>query len=112
MMLADTAIAGNDTYKAYLENELALLEKKANSKKATKTQEENMEIKDSIVSALETIGTPVTVTELQDKVTALAGYSNQKLSSLLRQLVEEGRVSKSVDKKKSYFSIAVAPVTE
>ena len=35
----------------------------------------------------------------------MANYSNQKLSALLKQLVKENRVVKTVDKKKSYFSI-------
>ena len=39
----------------------------------------------------------------------LGGYSNQKLSALMRQLVADGLVKKVVDKKKSYFS-AIMPV--
>ena len=35
----------------------------------------------------------------------MANYSNQKLSALLRMLVKAGRVVKTVDKKKSYFSV-------
>ena len=33
-------------------------------------------------------------------------FSNQKLSALLKKLVDAGRVIKTVDKKKSYFSVA------
>ena len=47
----------------------------------------------------------VTSTELQELDSEMANYSNQKLSALLKQLVEENRVVKTVDKKKSYFSI-------
>ena len=36
----------------------------------------------------------------------MAEYSNQKLSALLKKLVEAGKVTKVVDKKKSYFSLA------
>ena len=35
----------------------------------------------------------------------MAEYSNQKLSALMKKLVESGRVAKTTDKKKSYFSI-------
>ena len=35
----------------------------------------------------------------------MAAYSNQKLSALLRMLVNAGRIVKTVDKKKSYFSV-------
>jgi len=36
----------------------------------------------------------------------MANYSNQKLSALLKQLVESNQVVKTVDKKKSYFTVA------
>jgi hypothetical protein len=36
----------------------------------------------------------------------LGQYSNQKLSALLKQMVESGTVTKIVDKKKSLFTIA------
>jgi hypothetical protein len=36
----------------------------------------------------------------------LGGLSNQRVSALLRQLVESGEVVKTIDKKKSYFAVA------
>ena len=33
-------------------------------------------------------------------------YSNQKLSALVKQLVDNGEILKTVDKKKSYFEVA------
>ena len=59
--------------------------------------------------ALETVGKAVTITELQTEVAEMSEYSNQKLSAMLKKLVDCGRVTKTMDKKKSYFSI---PVTE
>ena len=106
MMLEDSAVSANEVYVNYLKNELALIEKKANNKKATKTQEENATIKDEILSVLTTEG--ATVTDIQSRSAVLANLSNQKVSSLLRQLVESNKVAKTVDKKKSYFALAVA----
>lgn len=103
-MLAEEVIITNDTYKAYLEHELELLDKKAANKKPSKTQEENVEIKAEIVSVLSEEKT--TVSELMTKSDTLKGLSNQKISALLRQLVEEGKAVKTIDKKKSYFAIA------
>lgn len=106
-MLADVAINGNATYVAYLENELALIERKAANKKSTKTQEENKGIKSVILDTLASIGSG-TITDIQNANSDLAKLSNQKVSALVRQLVENGEVAKTTDKKKSIFSVAVA----
>ena len=106
-MLADVAINGNATYVAYLENELALIERKAANKKSTKTQEENKGIKSVILDTLASIGSG-TITDIQNANSDLAKLSNQKVSALVRQLVENGEVVKTTDKKKSIFSVAVA----
>ena len=105
MMMNELVIKTNPTYVAYLENELALLDKKAQNKKATKTQEQNVGIKATILEVLATIGSG-TVTEIQNGNAELSALSNQKVSALVRQLVEAGKVVKTVDKKKSIFSLA------
>ena len=109
MMMNEEVIKNNATYVAYLENELALLDKKASNKKATKTQEENVGIKKTILEVLATIGSG-TVTEIQNGNEELSALSNQKVSALVRQLVESGEVVKTVDKKKSIFSLAESEV--
>ena len=90
----------------FAESRIAVLDKKSANKKPTKTQEENEEIKTDILDNLTNEG--VTVSELQSKSTILGSLSNQRVSALLRQLVADGKVVKVVDKKKSYFSLAVA----
>ena len=109
MMMKEEVVKANPTYVAYLENELALLNKKAQNKKATKTQEQNVSIKATILEVLATIGSG-TVTEIQNGNAELSALSNQKVSALVRQLVEAGKVVKTVDKKKSIFSLAESEV--
>ena len=109
MMMNEEVVKANPTYVAYLENELALLNKKASNKKATKTQEENMGIKATILEVLATIGRG-TVTDIQNGNAELSALSNQKVSALVRQLVENGKVVKTVEKKKSIFSLAKSEV--
>lgn len=104
MMLNEERIYGNPIYLAYLERELALLDKKASAKKATKTQTENEEIKVAILNTLAEMPSGGTVTEIQTACGAVV-MSNQKASALLRQLVEEGKVARTMDKKKAIFSI-------
>ena len=48
----------------------------------------------------------MTVSEMQKASDKLAEYSNQKISAILRKMVDNGTIVKTVDKKKSYFSIA------
>lgn len=105
MMMKEEVVKANPTYVAYLENELALLDKKAQNKKATKTQEQNVGIKATILEVLATIGSG-TVTDIQNGNEELSALSNQKVSALVRQLVESGEVVKTTDKKKSIFSLA------
>lgn len=89
----------------FIDHELELLDKKSSSRGQTKTQKENEEIKTKIVNALIEIARPVTITELQENNEEMATYSNQKLSALLKKLVDTNQVIKVIDKKKSYFSV-------
>ena len=109
MMMKEEVVKANPTYVAYLENELALLDKKAQNKKATKTQEQNVGIKATILEVLATIGSG-TVTDIQNGNEKLSALSNQKVSALIRQLVESGEVVRTTDKKKSIFSLAESEV--
>lgn len=111
MMMNEEVVKANPTYVAYLENELALLDKKANSKKATKTQKENAGIKATILEVLATIGSG-TVTDIQNGNAELSVLSKQKISALVRQLIESEDVVKTVNKKKSIFSLAETEESE
>ena len=90
---------------AFIDHEIELLDKKASNKKATKTQEANIGIKSTILAVLEG-AKPMTVTEMQGASAELGELSNQKVSALVRQLVEAGKVIKTIDKKVSRFSLA------
>lgn len=110
MMLADEKIVANEVFKTYLENELELLKKKSENKKATKNQEANVEIKADILEVM-THMAPSTATEIMNAVKSVdtvkyATLTNQRVSALLRQLIEDNKVVKSVDKKVSKFALA------
>lgn len=98
-------IADNEMLMEFIDNEINLLNKKASSSAKTQTQKENENIKEKIVVALREINRPVTITELQNENTEMGNYSNQKISALLRQLVEEKLVERIPDKKKTYFKL-------
>ena len=98
----DTDVSG---LTAFVNHEIELLENKRSSTKPTKTQTENLAVKETIVSVLKEIGKPVTITEMQKFSAELAEFSCQKLSALLKQLVENDKtITKVTEKKKTYFS--------
>jgi len=88
----------------FIDHEVELLNRKSAKSGQTKTQKENVAVKESIAAAMAELDKPVTVTEIM----AVVGLSNQKISALLRQMISEGTVVKTTDKKKSYFSLASA----
>lgn len=99
------SIENYEEFKAFIEREIELLNKKRSNSKPTKMQIENEKIKEKILIAFEKIDEPVTITELA-KMDGLTEYSNQKLSVLCHQLVDEHKVVNTKVKKVSYFKIA------
>lgn len=87
-----------------------LAEKRSTPSKADKEKSaEHKAIADEIILVLsteETVTNGMTVSEMQKASEMLAGYSNQKISAILRKMIESETVVKTVDKKKSYFSLA------
>ena len=104
-------VKGNAELVAFIDHELELLNKKT-SAKSTKVNTEQVELMDKIVNALNEIGRSVTISELQKENAEMAEYSNQKLSAMLKKLVDNKQVTKIVDKKKSYFMVAETPEVE
>ena len=90
---------------AFIEHEVELLTKKnSRSGKPTKTQVENETIKAQIISVLERIGKPMTVTQLLAE-SEFTGLSNQKVSALLTQLRKSGEVVRTIEKKVAFYSL-------
>lgn len=99
------SIENYEDFKAFIEREIELLNKKRSNSKPTKIQIENEKIKEKILEVLTDVNEVMTISEL---ITAdgLENYSNQKLSVLCHQLVNEHKVVNTKVKKVSYFKIA------
>ena len=90
----------------FIEHEIELLEKKSSKSGQTKTQKENVLLVEQLKLALAEMERPVTISEFQAESTfEVATLSNQKLSALLKKMVEEGSVVRTVEKKKAYFKL-------
>ena len=92
----------------FLNHEIELLNKKSSKSGQTKTQKENVLLMEQLAVAPSKMEKTVTISEFQGLSTSeVATLSNQKLFALLKKLTEEEnpRVIKTVEKKKSYFSV-------
>ena len=90
----------------FINHELELLEKKNASKSSaeTKTQKENASIKENLLNEMES-GKAYTISDMQKELACCKELTNQKISALLRQLIAEGEVKRTEDKRKAYFSL-------
>ena len=97
-----------EVLQAFINHELELLDKKSASRGTATTakQKENEDLKEYILGVLTETNRAVTITELQAEDARLGELTNQKISAMLKQLVDNNQVTKVVDKKKSYFKIA------
>ena len=87
----------------FLTHERELLERKSSNSGQTQTQKENEILKEKIVETLKELNKFSTITEIQESNAELAELSNQKISALLKQLVDTNVIEKVIEKKKAYF---------
>lgn len=102
---ATVKVSGADVA-GFLNHELELLDRKNTvDKKPTATQLANEGIKSDIKAFLDAHkGEKFTVSALMKSVPAIADASNQKVSSLVRQMVLDGQADRIEDKRKAYFT--------
>ena len=98
-------VKGNSELESFINHEIELLNKKSENKTLSKNQVANESIKKIIVNVLENNEKALSITEIQSANDELVNLSNQKISALLTQLINEKLVVRSVDKKKAYFTI-------
>ena len=87
----------------FIDHEVELLEKKSSKVTLTATQKANLEVIEVIKEVLADKPNS-TVSELI-KDERLSTYTNQKISALLKKLIDGGEVVKSTDKKVSRFAL-------
>ena len=91
----------------FVQHEMDLLAKKNSTgtvRKPSKTQQENAEYV-AIIEEMLLDQTPRTISDIQAENEIFAEMTNQKMSALLKKLVDSQKVIKFVEKKKTYFQI-------
>ena len=104
----------SEEHKAFLLHEIELLDKKnTTDRKLTAVQVANEGLKSDIVAHMaQTPAIGKTVSMLIKEVASLSELSNQKVTALMRALVDEGKVEKRTEKKATVFYIVSADNTE
>lgn len=103
-------VANNAMLVEFIDHEIELLDKKKSNgnAKANEKMEKSVEI---VYNALVSVGRAVTASELiaEKGLTELVNesgvVSTQKVSALLKKLVDGGKVERHTDKKKTYFKV-------
>ena len=102
--IVENSTADNKTdLLGFIDHEVELLEKKSSKVTLTATQKANLEVIEVIKEVLADKPNS-TVSELI-KDERLSTYTNQKISALLKKLIDGGEVVKSTDKKVSRFAL-------
>ena len=96
-------IEDTDAVVEFLNHEIELVSKKRSGQ--TKTQKENEKLVEVVFDAIANAGHPVTVTELFKAVESDEIKSAQKVSALVKKLVDANRVERAKDGKKTIYTV-------
>ena len=100
-------VKANGEMVKFIEHELELLAKKNSAeKKPTAVQIANEGIKSVILETLAENGKMMTISEMQKVNAELGELTNQRISALIRQLMNDEKVVRVEEKRKAYFKIA------
>lgn len=107
-LLALSEVQASPALIEFINHEIELLDKKnAADRKPSSKQVANDTIRQDIVAAMEK-GVKYSVSDIADLIPALNGATPQRISGLMKHVLtdEGGPVSKVMDKRKAYYTIA------
>lgn len=106
MIKAVAGVASNPDMVAFIDHEIELLSKRnSKAKKPTKKQTENIGIMDMIFDVLSASDIALSIADIRNTNSELEALSSQKVSALLKKMVDDGRIVKEYDKKVPMFSV-------
>ena len=97
------AVQSDPVLSEFIAHEMELLTKKNSAeKKPTAQQVANVGIQTAILNGME-VGKAYTITDIIKSVPECADLTNQRVSALVRQMVDGGSVERFEEKRKAYF---------
>ena len=98
------AVADNEEMVTFLNKEIALLEKKSNNRKPTKTQTENEKYRAQLLDYLREVQTIKTIKEMQTEIPGFNELKVQRITPMLTALINDGKITRNYVKKVPYYS--------
>lgn len=96
-------VAENQEMVDFIDKQIAQLAKRKSAE--SKTQKENKALMEVVVDAMTVLGKPATATQIMKSDAYLSELSLPKVSALLKKLIEDGRVERTIEKKIALFSL-------
>ena len=96
-------VAENQEMVDFIDKQIAQLAKRKSAE--SKTQKENKALMEVVVDAMTMLDKPATATQIMKSDAYLSELSLPKVSALLKKLIEEGRVERTIEKKIALFSL-------
>ena len=96
-------VADNQEMVDFIDKQIAQLAKRKSAE--NKTQKENKALMEVVVDAMEVLNKPATATQIMKSDSYLSELSLPKVSALLKKLIEDGRVERTIEKKIALFSL-------
>lgn len=89
----------------FINHQIDLLKSKNANRKPTTAQKENDGFKHEIMAFLVSDEENMfSIEEIQKNVPSVAKLSNQRMSAILKQMVDSGEIFKTYEKRKAHFS--------
>ena len=105
-ILAVTAVAENPEMVDFINHQIELLDNRKDApKKPTEKQVQNEACRAEILVFLTDADKPMNITDIQNGVPSITGFSNQRISRLLSALVDADKLTKEYIKGRPYFTI-------
>ena len=96
-------VADNQEMVDFIDKQIAQLAKRKSAE--SKTQKENKALMEVVIDAMEVLNKPATATQIMKSDASLSELSLPKVSALLKKLIEDGRVERTIEKKIALFSL-------
>ena len=106
-LVSHEPIIANDTYVKFWKHELELLDKKSTNRKETQKQKENKELTEVVYSVLvANNGNTMSIKQIIESDELLNDLSSNRVSAMLKTLVDNGSVNRIKTSKGTFFTVA------
>ena len=101
----ETPAPTREDFTAFIEKQIDQLAKKSSgSRKPSKSQVENENLRSQILEVLTTEDRPMAIREIREKIPGMENASSQRMVMLIRPMMLDGKVERTYIKKVAHYS--------